>query len=710
MRLSTTRNSLFMFILPLAGLTGCTHTPVLQWPEPIQPERSQNRPAVEQLRADTLQAPETRVTKGPEVPAQAARHHVSRVPGKQGEPAQYSINFDQMPLPGFIQYVLGDLLKLNLYVGPSVSNRREVITLRANQPVTKTELLAMAQSILQGFKLALIQDGSLYKVIPDNNRVSDMIPLSLRNQSQPGTPLDLQPIFQLVHLNSAKLADVYSTLSSILRRQIVIIQLRSTHSLLLYGQPAQVQSALDIIDTLDRPQLTGTRGLKVDLAYISPEAADKKLKEILTAEGYAVGSGTAGPGAINIITLAESGSVILLSANRTLLQHAIEWLRNLDTPAQRTGNQGLFVYRVQNANAATLARTVSQFYGAKAGGSGSATPPGGLTLSKLSGTVTTNPAIKTSQQGTGQANPASQDSSAPKVFGSNIVVNVATNSIIFRGSAQDFQELRSLLQELDQPERQVLIEVTVAEVQLGNTQQTGVEWALAQARLGDYLLNGGTLGGLGVPTSSGVNFTVLNNSGATRALIQALATSSKARILSTPRIMVLNGQKAFINVGDSVPVITTQQTASAIIGGTTGVLQSVQYVDTGVILDVTPVIHGQGEVDLAIKQEVSNASKTTTGVSDSPTISKRTLQTILSAPNGGTVVLGGLISQNQGVSSSGVPLLQDLPMVGKLFSNQSQDIRRTELLVLITPHMLSQPGELRSVTRALRSQFSSFAK
>jgi len=770
-------------------LGGCSITSPMHISKPVHPKKGHAKNGSEQLRAGKQKKPKTRVQTTPKVPSAAYQgssasgraqlkqmlhgqfgqqgthnpqqnsqgqnqsqnqnnkggsqtHQVTKIPAKGGKPARYRISFDHMPLPGFIQYVLGDLLNLNLYVAPRVSqDKNKVVTLRADHPVTKAQLIATTRTVLNSFGLALVQDNQLYRVLPNKN-VKNVAPKYLRNQNEASTPMNLRPVFHYVKLRSANFKNVYQTLNSLLKgQQVEIYPQRSQNALILYGQRADVKNALDAVHLLDQPRMQGTKGRMISLAYLQPKTLAKKLGQVLSSEGYAVGNTAGksqgnGPGAISLIPVPASDSIILLSPNHKLLHHAVAWVHKLDSPGQRSGNKGLFVYHVKNANATALARTVSQFFGGSGNaGGGSQSSPGGLTLSGTAGTRTTSGGMST--RGGRSSGPRGNNSrgginnrngnngsngnnngrngngnggSQPRVFGKNIVVNVATNSIIFRGSAKQFQQLRSLLQELDQPERQVLIEVTIAEVDLTKTQQTGISWALGAAHIGNAILKGGTLGGLGVPSNSGINFRVLNNSGATRSLIEALATNSHARILSTPRIMALNGHQAFINVGNSVPVLTSQQTSRTQVSGNTGLLQSIQYVDTGVILSVTPVIHGQGDVDMRVKQEVSNANSTSTGVRNSPTIQKRTVQTDLSAPNGDTVVLGGLIKRNQSTSNSGVPVLKNIPGIGALFRKRHQSKKRTELLVLLTPHILSHASGLQSVTHALRNRFQGMSQ
>jgi general secretion pathway protein D len=168
-----------------------------------------------------------------------------------------------------------------------------------------------------------------------------------------------------------------------------------------------------------------------------------------------------------------------------------------------------------------------------------------------------------------------------------------------------------------------------------------------------------------------------------------------------------NGETATIQVGEEVPIVTSQQTNAATAG--TGVLQTIQYRSTGVILRVRPVIHIGGRVELDVSQEVSAAQRTTTGVNISPTFLTRKVESKLSLADGATVLLGGLISQQDNKGESGVPLLKDIPIVGQAFRTNTGTTERTELLVLITPYVIGNDYEARAITDAFRSQLGPWA-
>ena len=192
-------------------------------------------------------------------------------------------------------------------------------------------------------------------------------------------------------------------------------------------------------------------------------------------------------------------------------------------------------------------------------------------------------------------------------------------------------------------------------------------------------------------------------------VINALATDNRARILSSPRILARNGETATIQVGQEVPIITSQQT-TPVTGGTGGILQSVQYRNVGVILRVKPIIHAGDRIELEVSQEVSSAQSTTTGVSTSPTISTRKVDTKLSLRDGATVLLGGLISSNQSNNESGIPILKDIPGLGQLFKVNNDSNNNTELMVLITPYIISNDNDAQAITDAFRNQLGAWSK
>jgi general secretion pathway protein D len=185
--------------------------------------------------------------------------------------------------------------------------------------------------------------------------------------------------------------------------------------------------------------------------------------------------------------------------------------------------------------------------------------------------------------------------------------------------------------------------------------------------------------------------------------LNLLATDSRVKVISSPHIMVTDNQTAKIQVGDRVPI--TSQTQS-VLGSVTGLIASIQYIDTGILLTVTPRINAGGQVTMNINQEVSAASITTTSSINSPTISKRAVATTVVVKSGETMVLGGLITDNKTTASSGLPYLSKIPFIGGLFGTQTFNNTRTELVLMITPRLVANNQQAHDVSEEFRKKLS----
>ena len=370
-----------------------------------------------------------------------------------------------------------------------------------------------------------------------------------------------------------------------------------------------------------------------------------------------------------VLPVGAINAVLVFATSQQALDLAVKWAKDLDKPSEGRSS-GFFTYPVRFADAQDIAKTLNELIsGAQA------------------------PAATAAGQPQPQRRPT------------RVVVSAPTNSLIFQGGGEEYTQWMGLLQELDRPARTVLIEATVAEVRLTNEESLGIEWAFSRTSSSGAVISGGTIGGTGLPTG-GLNIQFLDLP-SIRVVLNALATNNKARILSSPRLVARNGETATIQVGEEVPIVTSQQTNAATAGQ--GVLQTIQYRSTGVILRVRPVIHSGGRVELDVSQEVSAAQRTTTGVNISPTFLTRKVESKLSLADGATVLLGGLIGQQDNKGESGVPLLKDIPVIGQAFRTNTGTTERTELLVLITPYVIGNDYEARAITDAFRAQLGAWA-
>jgi general secretion pathway protein D len=295
---------------------------------------------------------------------------------------------------------------------------------------------------------------------------------------------------------------------------------------------------------------------------------------------------------------------------------------------------------------------------------------------------------------------ALQRKQSRSVAGGRFVLDANRNAVVFRGSGQEWLDLLPTIRAMDRPAPAVLVEVLIAEVTLNDSENSGVEW-LAKgsfSRNGDtYDVDYGTVGGLGIG-STGFNLT-LDNAGETRAVLNMLYKNERAQIRSRPRLMVMSGQSARIDVGDEIPVVSSS--ARSIDNSDAPIVNNVEYRKTGVTLEIRPTVHASGYVDVEVAQELSQATQTTTSDIDSPTIFNRSIETTVSLKDGGSVLLGGLVSSSGGTKQRGIPVLGKLPGIGKLFRVDGDTEDRTELMVLVIPYVVRTPEEAEDLATRL---------
>ena len=290
--------------------------------------------------------------------------------------------------------------------------------------------------------------------------------------------------------------------------------------------------------------------------------------------------------------------------------------------------------------------------------------------------------------------PASVAGSPGVFMGGRVIVDQPGNRILFTGTAEDFTELRKLLIALDTPQKQVLVEVTIAEVTLTDQTNLGLEWFFNHS-MSNGVLTGGTLNGLGIGTSGlNLNYTAAWNGLSIQAAFNAFASNNKVNILSRPRLVARSGSEANIQVGTDVPIITSQANSPTQQQGNTQILQTIQYRQTGTILHIKPVIYGDNRVDLVITQEVSSQQANTNAAVPSPTILDRNLTTQLSLADGATAVLGGLMDDDYTKGNSGIPGLKDIPILGAATRTDTVSGNKTELVMLVTPYILQEGDDM----------------
>jgi general secretion pathway protein D len=396
----------------------------------------------------------------------------------------------------------------------------------------------------------------------------------------------------------------------------------------------------------------------------------------------------------------------VISPQPRYLDQMQRWIARLDRPGVGSDRR-IFVYAVQNGRASDLAATLKKvLYGGNGGSATSATGSGDT------GDTTDHTAPPTPPAGAG-APPAS---SAPPIPGGNsslvndsdnsgapagaatITADETNNAVVIYGTPQEYQTIEAALRQLDAAPLQVLLEAAIAEVTLTNNLQYGVQYFYQPSDKHTFGLSnsdsiniGQVFPGFSYMFSEGTNI---------RVVLNTLAQVTHVEVVSSPEILVLNNHTATLQVGDQVPIATSQ--AVSVIGNSSPIVNTIEYRATGVILKVTPRVNQGGMVTMEISQEVSDVASTNTSTLDSPTITQRKIDSTIAVQDNETIALGGLIKNSTTRGSSGLPYLSELPVVGGLFGTKNNKVERTELIVLITPHVIDNLQKARAVTEELR--------
>ena len=526
------------------------------------------------------------------------------------------------------------------------------------------------------------------------------MPLLVSGRTLPEVPLTHRTIFQLVPLSVVRGPQVRGwLLEAFDRKDLKVMEDPDRNALLLRGSADMLARAIAMIEVLDQPLLRGRYGIIIEPVFMAAADLAGALNSVLKAEGYQSSLGVAGPASVILLPLAGVNKMVAFASDRDIVDHVEEWAEVLDTQQKETIEEAVFTYEVRNTQAEELTEILERMVGIQVA---AAAPAAASPEAVGAGT-------DRRERGERRAgSPAAAPAPAPATTGARIVVDPRRNLVLFRGSGREWAEVRSVIEKLDRSVPSVLIEVLVAEVSLTDEEKTGFDFLL-RGGIGSRDITAGTLGGIG-RAAGGLSVTLFS-AGEARAALSLFYKDDRVVIRSRPRLLVKSGETASIDVGNEIPVITQISDDERQVGGSTNVLQDVSYRKTGVQLEIKPLVQANGLVDLQISQQLSEARPTAaTSLAGSPTILNRQISTSLTLRDGGSLVMGGLISGNQSSGEQGVPVIGRMPVLGRLFRTDSLQEDRTELLVMVTPYVVADHEEGWELTRRIREQLDLHAE
>lgn len=688
-------------IVSLLALTaGCAELGVSESPEtpPPQDKKAEQEPAKDAGKT----AAESKTSEYKRPPAATIHKGTGALikPTPAEKPptgaANITLNFEAADVRDIAKTVLAEILKESYIVDPKVQG---TISFRTTRPLAKEALLPTLETVLRMNGVVMVKENGIFKVMPAANVKGSLSP-------QTGSAI-AGFTMQVVPLKFVGAKEMGKMLESVAADPNLVKVDEIRNLLILAGTQNEIRHMLDAVDMFDVDWMSGMSVGLFILQSADVKTIDNELGKVFGGDKSGAGNPLAG--VVRFIPIERLNGFIIITPQPKYLEQAKMWLERLDRVGS-TGGVRLFVYQVQNGKAEHLADLLNQTFGGQ-GGQATQRPTTPTVAPGLTGTQTSSTSARgglgsasTAQSQAQQQRPAATpavgatltiaDESGGPGDQVRVVADKENNALLILANSSGYEKIEAALRKLDVSPRQVLIEVTIAEVTLKDELEFGIEWLFTNGPRRSGKLDLGTAG-LNVKTP-GFSYTV--TAGDTiKSVLNMLATDNKINILSSPHIMVADNQTARILVGDSVPTSGPQT-----VVGTGTVVSSTQYLDTGIMLQVTPRINSGGLVSLDVSQEVSTAQKTTTSALDSPTISKRSAKTIVTVQSGETMVLGGLISEQSTSGSAGLPGLSSIPILGGLFGTQSDNRSKTELVVMITPRVANSFNQAKTLSDELR--------
>jgi general secretion pathway protein D len=660
-----------------------------------------------------------------------------------------SLNFNRADLVEII-HILAQHLRLTYTIDPEVKG---IVTIHSAEPLRPEDLLPIFHQVLRMNNAVAVRTGNMYRITTIKDAKGLVRPLAQGREDSFA--------LQIVPVRFFSAAEMKKLLTPFLTPGGELVDYPRGNFLVIIDLPSNIQRLVEIADMIDVQVFAGTRMEIYQPKVASAEELAAEMTKVM--QYYAASAPQQENFASQFVPLPRINQLLVISHSEAAWTYARRWLERVDVAGEGPGRR-IFIYPVENGKATELAdvltqalgqpttgrrdssRTLQDLHRSTPGGFGqfdssSRSPSSSFGRSgfqqqnqPLGGAFATVPApaqVPPAAPGSAPGGvpglpsvPGAPRPATPAVPGAKpeeqlrIVPDPGTNSLIIYGTVQEFQNIKNILKDLDIIPRQVLMDVMVAEVALTGSEAFGVEYELfrkynpsifgqtfdSQGAVRSGIFNQATRAATeGSPFAQFLNGIsgVAGRGNTIRAFISALATDNRAKILSSPSVLATDNRPARIQVGREIPVLSSQ--AQSIVGDSP-IVNSVQYRNTGVILTIIPQVNSQGLVHLQVKQEVSDVGAPSFGNTNSPSFTTRDAETTAVVQDGDTLAIGGIISDTKRRDRTGVPYLMDLPVLGRLFGTTNDTSDRTELVMLITPHVVRNRDEAQQVTEGFKEK------
>jgi general secretion pathway protein D len=654
--------------------------------------------------------------------------------GAHASGSGYDLNFENTPVTNVAKVILGDILGVGYTIDPRVQG---TVSLASGRPVPKADILFVLENALRMSNVVLLRDAAGYRLMPLGEAIGAGAIDREAASAEAGYGISVVPLRHVSAATLIKLLDSFAMKAGAVRAD------SARNMLLIQGTGPERQNAIETVLSFDADWMRGQSVGIYPIHNSAPEPLIAELEKIVDA-----GEGGLGQNVIKFHPIGRSNSILVVARKPELLKTAATWITRLDNT---DGSTGVRVYRLRYGDARQMARVLNEIF--VGGGSAGGLDSPNNTLAPGAGALTTSsgeqPASLGSGSPTGQTRvrqqlgvttaeqrgltaaqpPATQGggftvapidvrggAGSPLLSGVRITADAVNNALLIYASQENYRLIERTVRQIDRPQLQVAIEATVAEVTLNNNLNYGVQFFLTSKDLGFKADRGSMLNTNATQPPSvadgvanaflnrafpGFNF-LIGPEKQPRLILDALHAVTSVKVLSNPSVVVIDNQTAMLQVGDDVPISTG---SANVLTGNNTIVNTIDYRNTGIILRVVPRVNVNGNIRLDIEQEISNVAPTAGANSLTPTVSQRKVKSSISIASGQTVLLAGLISERQERGSSGLPLLDQLPgLLGSAFSERTNGLVRTELIIFIRPQIIRDSVDAHFVAEELRSK------
>ena len=613
--------------------------------------------------------------------------------GGGDEEIAVNIVFNSAPIMDVIP-AFADALGFNFVIDTDI---RSFVTLNLNSTMTKRDLWAAFVSLTEnaGVKIA-VENSGLLRILP---------PSKLGSRAK----LDESEIC-FYPLKFASAQEVINQIRPFLSSTATCIQVQRPNAVLLVDDKDNIRKLSDLLDILDENPRTKWARVVVPCENILPSKIAEELREVLPTLGFVVkqlNENNEQPGSVKITSVDRLQLIIASAATKEAAQEIRNWIEILDGTIS-LDQERIFVHKVMYTKSEQLMQALAVLYN-MSGTSLTIDQDGGNRTQTVNGTGTTRVNNNNNRNSSYSEYSSTTTDQKSNIFETPVKIfsDGALNRLVIRTTPRTYASIKALLDRLDVVPAQVLLQVTVCEVTLDDETQFGLELAAASSWGGNMMQMGTKWTDLDPDTAatgidarqSGYSFMLADPSDPNNKLgyLRAYAGDSKFKVVASPQLLVSSNTEAKITVGEQTPYVGSTVTDTSSSGS---LLTSTSYKDSGITLTVTPQVTSTDLITLKLNQTLSAAqmmvvSDTTTA----PKITNREVDTSMTIHNGQTMIIGGLIEESGTDTLQSLPIINEIPFLRRLFGNTNSSLTRTEILLMITGHIINEKSRVEDMIR-----------